>query len=137
MKLQLTIKPDQQAIFFIDKIMESYIETYHPELIRECCFVTHELIINAVEAMNKAQKTNEISITIHCTNQELQVTVTDCAGGIPKEQWNAVLEENLEIDDFSDRGRGLFFIKHMVDDIWFEQPTVSQFLVGIRKALIH
>lgn len=131
------IQPDQQAIFFIDQLMESYTKTYHPELMQECCFVTHELIINAVEAMNQANQTEDISITIYCTNTELQITVTDCAGGIPKEQWDAVLTEDLSIDDFSDRGRGLFFIKHMVDHIWFEQPTPSQFLVGITKVLDH
>lgn len=137
MKLTLMLQPNEQAIFFIDQLMESYTKVFHPDFMRECCFVMHELVINAVEAMVQANSTENIEVIISCTNEVLEMTIIDCAAGIPKEQWNAVLEDCLTTDDFSDRGRGLFFIKHMVDSIWFEQLDDARFSVNVKKTLKH
>lgn len=135
MEMMLHVAPCQQSIFFIDQVMVNYTELYSIPNAQEICFVTHELIINAVEAMNKANRQEDIQLHILWHDAQIQITVTDFAEGIPPEEWQSIIEPNLEEMSFSDRGRGFFFIAHMVDQLWFEQLATSQFLVGIKKSL--
>lgn len=112
-------------------------EIYNYPNFREIAFVAHELVINAVEAMGKAQKSDKDKIQINfChTDKEIKITVIDTAGGIPEEDWDDFLAMEMEEATFSDRGRGLFFIKHFVDKIWFDRLSGDQFLVGVCKKL--
>ncbi|WP_107943602.1 ATP-binding protein [Metasolibacillus sp. FSL H7-0170] len=136
MEFMLSIAPNQQSIFFIDQVMENYTQLYNISDARDICFVTHELVINAVEAMNKANRQEDIQLHVLSNDEQIKITVADFAEGIPQEQWQSILEPDLGEMCFSDRGRGFFFIIHMVDKLWFEQLPSSQFLVGIKKSLI-
>ncbi|WP_107838084.1 ATP-binding protein [Metasolibacillus meyeri] len=136
MEIMLNVTPNQQTIFFIDQMMENYTQLYGIPSAQDICFVTHELIINAVEAMNKANRQEDIQLHVSWNDEYIKITVADFAEGIPQEEWQSILEPNLEEMSFSDRGRGFFFIVHMVDKLWFEQLPGSQFLVGIKKNLI-
>lgn len=135
MEFTLNVNPDTQAIAFIDQIMENYTDLYNLPYKREIRFVVHELVINAVEAMGKINIPTQKEIQIHVTqsNDEIKITVTDEAKGIDEKDWDKVLQFDLDKLDYADRGRGLFFVKNMVDHIWFENISETKFLVGISK----
>lgn len=137
MEFTLNLIPNQQAIYFVDQTMASYTDLYNLPSKKELCFVTHELVINAVEAMQNAYKNTTEKIQIHVSQNDeyVTITVTDHAEGIPKEEWEKVLRFDLENLAFSDRGRGLFFVKNMVDEIWFENVSDTKFLVGVSKKI--
>lgn len=137
MEFTLNVNPDTQAIAFIDQVMENYTELYNLPYKRELRFVVHELVINAVEAMGKIDIPAQKEIQIHVTpsNEEIKITVTDEAKGIDEKDWDKVLQFDLDKLDYADRGRGLFFVKNMVDHIWFENISETKFLVGISKKI--
>ena len=137
MEMLLNIEPTQRSIHFVDQTINTFTETYEIPNEREICFIVHELVINAIEAMQQMQFTEMKEIAVHVIKAAdvLKVTVTDGATGIPKENWNGILETNFDEVDYSDRGRGFLFIKHMVDEIWFENLSHNRFLVGIKKKL--
>ena len=137
MEFTLNVNPDTQAIAFIDQVMENYTDLYNLPYKRELRFVVHELVINAVEAMGKINTPVQKEIQIHVTpsNEEIKITVTDEAKGIDEKDWDKVLQFDLDKLDYADRGRGLFFVKNMVDHIWFENISETKFLVGISKKI--
>lgn len=139
MEFTLNVNPDTQAIAFIDQVMENYTELYNLPYKRELRFVVHELVINAVEAMGKIDTPSqkEIQILVTQSYEEIKITVTDEAKGIAENDWDKVLQFDLDELDYSDRGRGLFFVKNMVDHIWFENISETKFLVGISKRFIY
>ena len=137
MDFTLNLVPNYQAIQFVDQIMNNYTDLYNIPSKRELCFVVHELVINAIEAMSQANLTNGEEIQVHVSQDEetVKITVIDQAEGIPEEEWKNYLQFNFDELHFSDRGRGLTFVKNMVDDIWFENVTETKFLVGVIKKL--
>lgn len=136
MQFLVEVLPDERSIELVDSIMSNYVSTYNLPNQRELCFVLHELVVNAVEAMQKANKNEQlIQVRVVQECEQLQMIVIDRADGIPKERWQEVLTYNLEEMIDSDRGRGLFFVQHMVDGIWFEQVAPEQFLVGVAKTI--
>ena len=137
MELLLSVEPNQQSIQFVDQTITTFAEFYEIPNKRELCFVVHELVINAVEAMQQIQFTEmkEIKVQVIKDADVLKVTVTDEAMGIPEEKWSCILEANFEELDYSDRGRGFLFIKHMVDELWFENLPNNCFLVGVKKKI--
>lgn len=137
MEFILNLLPDQRGIHFVDETMAIYTTLYNLPSKKELCFVAHELIINAVEAMELAGKkeTEEIQIHVLKDDEQVKIMVIDNAGGIPEENWKSALQFDLEELTQSERGRGLFFVKNMVDDIWFQYISDTQFLVGVSKKI--
>ena len=137
MEFTLNLVPNQQAICFVDETMASYTNLFNLPSKRELCFVVHELVINAVEAMTVAQLHKAAKIQVHVSQDDelVKITVIDQAKGIPEKDWEKVLQFNLEDSTYSDRGRGLFFVKNMVDEIWFENVSDTKFLVGVSKKI--
>ena len=137
MEFTLKVLPDQQAIYFVDQTMATYTNLYNLPSKKELCFVVHELIINAVEAMRHAEKSKTDTIQIHVSQNDgqIKITVMDHAGGIPEENWQDIFQFDLENLNYSDRGRGLFFVNNMVDEIWFEKVSDQTFLVGVSKKI--
>lgn len=137
MDFTLNLVPNQQAIYFVDETMASYTNLYNLPCKRELCFVVHELVINAIEAMSHANLNEVATIQVQVSQDDelVIVTVTDQAKGIPEKDWEKLLQFDLVDPTYSDRGRGLFFVKNMVDDIWFENVSDTNFLVGISKKI--
>ncbi|MET4558967.1 ATP-binding protein [Lysinibacillus parviboronicapiens] len=135
MEFTLNVKPNMQAINFVDQVMENYMTVYNLPYQKELRFVVHELVINAVEAMEKKNTDSQEKIQVHVIQKddEIRVTVIDDAKGIAVSDWQKVFEFDLHNLTSSDRGRGLLFIKNMVDSIWFENISETKFLVGISK----
>ncbi|MGE7695042.1 ATP-binding protein [Lysinibacillus sp. NPDC094177] len=133
----LNINPDSQSIAYIDQVMENFTNVYNLPFKREIRFVVHELVINAIEAMEKIEPYSKKAIQVHVyhSNEEIKITVIDEAKGIAEYDWDKVLQFDLNELDYSDRGRGLFFVKNMVDHIWFENISETKFLVGISKKI--
>ena len=137
MDFTLNLFPNRQAIHFVDQTMTNFTDIYNIPSKRELCFVVHELVINAIEAMHQADLTNRAKIQVHVSQDEeaIKVTVIDQAEGIPEKDWRSILKFDCEELNYSDRGRGLLFVKNMVDDIWFENVSETKFLVGVLKKL--
>ena len=135
MEFTLNVKPNMQAINFVDQVMENYMTVYNLPYQKELRFVVHELVINAVEAMEKKNTDSQEKIQVHVIQEddEIRVTVIDDAKRIAVSDWQKVFEFDLHNLTSSDRGRGLLFIKNMVDSIWFENISETKFLVGISK----
>ncbi|MGE7672741.1 ATP-binding protein [Lysinibacillus sp. NPDC094403] len=133
----LNVNPDSQSIAYIDQVMENFTNVYNLPFKRELRFVVHELVINAIEAMEKIEPYSKKAIQVHVyrSNEEIKITVIDEAKGIAENDWDKVLQFDLNELDYSDRGRGLFFVKNMVDHIWFENISETKFLVGISKKI--
>ncbi|PIC79998.1 ATP-binding protein [Sporosarcina sp. P18a] len=136
MEFKFAITPSQQSVLLIDQLMESYSELYSIPCAREICFVMHEMVINAVEAMEKEGRSESIEVHMRNEDEQLRITVSDFAKGIPEEQWPVVLDRSADGDSFCERGRGFLFIQHMVDQLWFEQVSDAQFLVGVEKKIV-
>ncbi|MFF2176754.1 ATP-binding protein [Lysinibacillus sp. NPDC058147] len=137
MEFMLNVNPDTQAIAYVDQVIENFTNVYNLPFKKEIRFVVHELVINAVEAVKKNDPYSEkaIQVQVSHSNEEVKITVTDEAKGIAEKDWNKALQFDLNELDYSDRGRGLFFIKNMVDHIWFENISETKFLVGISKKI--
>lgn len=125
--------PNKQSIFLMDQMVENFTRLHDLRCAREINFVVHELIINAAEATENAGLTQHIQLSIVMATTEIIVTIIDCAGGIPEDQLAALTSDRDPVENFCERGRGFLFIRQMVDELWFEQLSSSQFLVGIRK----
>lgn len=137
MKFSIEIPPSMLAIQLIDEMMKSYVTIYNIPKSRELCFVLHELVINAVEAMLQVEKQkSKMQVQVELNEDELQMRVVDQAGGIPEDQWQEVLTYDFEVMSDSDRGRGLFFVQHMVDRIWFEFAKPNEFVVNASKKIM-
>lgn len=135
MEFTLNLVPNQNAIFFVDETMKNYTNIFNLPSKKELCFIVHELVINAVEAMEFGTKndTEKIQVTVSQDSEQVKVTVVDHGKGIPEDSWEDALKFDLDEIGFSDRGRGLFFVKNMVDEVWFENVSESKFLVGVSK----
>ncbi|MEK5231324.1 ATP-binding protein [Lysinibacillus sp. FSL K6-0232] len=138
MEFTLNVNPDAHAIAFIDQVMENYTNVYNLPYKRELRFVVHELVINAVEAMKKIDECSKKEIQVHViqSHEEIIITVMDEAKGIAENEWDNILQFDLNELDYSDRGRGLFFVKNMVDHLWFEHISETKFLVGVSKKIL-
>ena len=137
MEFTLNLVPNQNAIFFVDETMKNYTNIFNLPSKKELCFIVHELVINAVEAMEFSSKsdTEKIQVTVSQDSDQVKVTVVDHGKGIPEGSWEDALKFNLDEISFSDRGRGLFSVKNMVDEVWFENVSESKFLVGVSKRI--
>lgn len=135
MSFTLNLFPNQKSIIFADQTMDNFMTLYNLAYKRELCFVLHELTINAIEAMRHAGKIKaEIQVDVAYKSGKIRITVIDTAGGIPKENWEDILSYHYNMEmTFAERGRGLFFVKNMVDELWFDNLSEAKFLVGISK----
>lgn len=137
MELSIKLLPNQQSIHLIDEVMNTLTNSYNLPNKKEICFVVHELIINSVEAMEELKKNEvEIEFQAHLRNGIIEISVIDYARGIEEDQLATMFEINTKHLTSSDRGRGLFFVKNMVDDISFYQFKENKFLVKVTKKLI-
>ena len=139
MRIIVEIPPTQQGIRLIDEMMKDYIAIHSLPYERELCFVLHELVINAVEAMQKVEDLERQSYQVKIENIHgtIRMCVIDFADGIPEQEWQEVLTYEMDaMGESFDRGRGLFFVQHMVDQLWFEYIAPHQFLVGVTKKIV-
>lgn len=138
MEFTLRVQANLEAVHFIDTVMENYTNIYTIPFSREMRFVLHELVINAIEAMEKidiAPPHNTIQIQVTHNDEEIRLTVIDEAQGITEDDLEKTLSFDLNEHNYTDRGRGLFFVKQMVDSMWFKHISKTKFLVGVSKKI--
>ncbi|MEK5333632.1 MULTISPECIES: ATP-binding protein [unclassified Lysinibacillus] len=140
MKFTLRVQANRQAVHFIDNVMENYTNIYSIPFSKELRFVLHELVINAIEAMEKIDTPSsygKIQIQVLQNDEEITLTVIDEAQGITENDLKKALQfdPNEHYYNYTDRGRGLFFVKNMVDSIWFKHISRTKFLVGVSKKI--
>lgn len=125
----------------LDELKQYCLESiqYLPDKVRkEIDFVVNEALINALEATSKKygqeMKQYFLSMCVEATESSIIIKVTDQADGNKMKILNIL--ENRTFEDVleSERGRGLLFIKHMVDEIWFEgTDNEKEFTIAMRK----
>ncbi|MFJ7648406.1 ATP-binding protein [Lysinibacillus sp. NPDC097279] len=138
MEFTLRVQANRQAVHFIDNVMENYTNIYGIPFSRELRFVLHELVINAIEAMEKIDSPSpdgKIQIQVLHSDEEIKLTVIDEAQGITENDIEKALQFDPNVHNYTDRGRGLFFVKNMVDSIWFKHLSRTKFLVGVSKKI--
>ena len=76
-----------------------------------------ECVNNAIVHGNKLSADKKVRIHFHITNKCIEVTVTDEGEGFdPDSLPDPTAEENIE----KDCGRGIFLMRHLADDVSFE-----------------
>lgn len=76
-----------------------------------------ECVNNAIVHGNKLSADKKVRIHYHITNKRIEVTVTDEGDGFdPDSLPDPTAEENIE----KDCGRGIFLMRHLADDVSFE-----------------
>ncbi len=76
-----------------------------------------ECVNNAIVHGNKLSADKKVRIHYHITNKRIEVTVTDEGEGFdPDSLPDPTAEENIE----KDCGRGIFLMRHLADDVSFE-----------------
>lgn len=76
-----------------------------------------ECVNNAIVHGNKLSADKKVRIHFHITNKRIEVTVTDEGEGFdPDSLPDPTAEENIE----KDCGRGIFLMRHLADDVSFE-----------------
>lgn len=137
MELHLSIVPAVQSVRYVDEQTQQFLELHQIPFQREIVFIIHELIINAIEAMEKCKekKANEIEVHIKKEDCTIHMQVIDGADGIPTTQANELLHLNMQDVLLSERGRGLLFIQHMADRIFFKTLDDHRFAVHVEKII--
>ncbi|MGD8188918.1 ATP-binding protein [Brevibacillus ginsengisoli] len=135
--VQIDCPASIEMVEYLDQICEWTISRYNKLESRKVVLAVHEAIINSVEAMKRRygeQNTeSNISLKIRLQMEEIEVKIIDSAGGL-----SAEAKERLQNQDFDDLiweedGRGLLFIKHLVDEVWQDQDEDGRFVMGLRK----
>ncbi len=106
------------------KIIESFIdnarEKYHinDDIYGNIMISVTECVSNAIIHGNKEESKKVVNLELHFSNQKLQFVVTDEGSGFDISHLiDPTAPENLE----KPGGRGIFIIKHLSDEVKFEE----------------
>jgi serine/threonine-protein kinase RsbW len=84
-----------------------------------CCTALHEALTNAMRHGNQLQPDKKVTITVDLSAQEGTITVTDEGPGFdPSSQ---VYDPSQEDQLLSHRGRGLWLIRHFMDEVRYNE----------------
>ncbi len=78
----------------------------------------HELLVNAVEHGNKYDSTKKVFIDLTVTENYYRIEITDQGEGF---NWRPRLKNELDLDDFSERGRGIFLTRILADYLGYNE----------------
>lgn len=134
--VQVECPASVEMVEFLDQICEWTLSRYNQLESRKIALAVHEAIINSVEAMKRRygdQENHLIAVKIQIQMEEIEVKIIDTAGGLPSEA-----QERLKNQDFDDiiweeDGRGLLFMRHLVDEVWHGIDDDGRFVMGLRK----
>lgn len=132
-EIKLECPSDQDAIKYIEYIFSETLTQVSFNKIEEAMFAIREALINAVEASKDIEdkEKSRVSISMVADKQSIEVKIfnfyTNMSGDISEKVVNPSTPENI----WSDHGRGLLFINHLVDQVWEERDDKGRFVLGI------
>lgn len=111
----------------IDKLIMDMLVSICEKEANRFHFAMHEVVINAIQAGERRQIDKDIVVGIEFEDNCITGWVKDYFGGIDNEALNK--KGTL----FSESGRGLLLVEHLVDDFYFETREDKGFVVSIMK----
>ena len=129
---ELEIRAAAAELVRVDDFAARLFTLVYPEEADLLAFVLREAVLNAVEA-NEEAADNKLKISVASEQEGLVILVLDPGKGFVA-GWHDKLEKaSMEENLFEERGRGLLFIKDMVDEIWSEWEPENGHVFGMRK----
>ncbi|WP_346354420.1 ATP-binding protein [Azotosporobacter soli] len=117
----------------VDAFAEDLFQRLCPEEGERLSFVLREAVLNALEAMAESEGKERIEIEVSVDWQGIVICIIDQGFGFQPEWQEKLAEASMEDCLLDERGRGLLFIRQMVDEIWsFYQPERGH-VFGMRK----
>ena len=89
-----------------------------------------ELFLNAVIHGNKEDKTKTVCINVVLDAKQISITISDQGKGF---DWERVLARNTPADLENEGGRGIFLVKHYVDQISYNKTGNTVTVVITRQ----
>ena len=128
---ELEIRAAAEELKTVDDFAALLFARIYAEEAELLSFVLREAVLNAVEALANPQSMLKICITAE--TDALVIRVIDSGAGFV-DGWQEHLAK-LSMEDclLSERGRGLLFIRNMVDEIWSESQAKEGHVFGMRK----
>jgi CheY-like chemotaxis protein len=90
-----------------------------------------EALTNAMEHGNQWDESKRVKVHAHIARNRLEVTITDQGAGFDHQnQIDPTMEENL----LSERGRGIFLLRAIMDEVRFNDPGNSITMIKHRPS---
>lgn len=135
--VQIDCPATAEMVEFLDQICEWTVMRVNQTESKKLVLAAHEAIINSVEAMRRCYsetyQEKKISLKIYVKKDEIIINVIDSAGGIPLEVQNNLDKRCMEDIVWEEDGRGILFMRHLVDDVWQDNGEDGRFIMGLRK----
>lgn len=129
-----------RSIEFIDELLLKVMKQAEFAEYKQLHFAAHEAVINSIEATKKCygeDHTKNIKIKIMAQKQRAEVLICDKAGGLPKEVAESMKSIDFEDKRWNERGRGILFIKHFVDECLYyldeNEDAVCKLIKEVKK----
>ncbi|MGC5326868.1 ATP-binding protein [Brevibacillus sp. SYSU BS000544] len=135
--VQIECPATVEMVEFLDQICEWTVMRVNQVETKRLVLAAHEAIINSVEAMKRchgeAYREQNISLKIDVKQEEIEIKIIDSAGGLPLEVQKKLEERCMEDLIWEEDGRGILFMRHLVDDVWHDHAEDGRFIMGLRK----
>ncbi|QZY54685.1 ATP-binding protein [Crassaminicella profunda] len=131
---------EMSSIECIDEWLQKIMEQVEFPYCKELHFAAHEAVINSIEATEKYYGKNHhenIKIKIIAHKERVEIIIRDKCGGLKDEVAQSLNQIGFDDIIWNERGRGMLFIKHFVDnftyDIDINGDAVFRLIKGVRK----
>ncbi|WP_017756250.1 ATP-binding protein [Calidifontibacillus oryziterrae] len=134
--IQVECKANVESINYFNQLCERALELINWKEIRSVAFALNEAIINAVEATQKKYGMSTVeTVIVHMqiTSNVVDIQVIDKAGGMSDEQIKLLEKREFRDVGFSERGRGILFMKKLMDQVHFQKQENGVFIVQLKK----
>lgn len=127
-----------ESIHYFNQLCERALDLMDCKEKQSVAFALNEAIINAVEATHKKfgiHTAETVIVQMKISLDIVDIQVMDKAGGMSEEQIEIVMNKEFEDIGFADRGRGIIFMRKLMDQVYFERKDKDVFIVRLMKAL--
>ncbi len=140
-KVQIDCPAAVEMVEYLDQICEWTLSRINQVEHKKIVLAVHEAIINSVEAMKRRYGERyyekQISMKIKVMSESIEIKVIDSAGGLPLEIQDKWKSKALEDLVWEEDGRGLLFMRHLMDEVWQDQDEDGRFITGLRKRVLR
>jgi len=107
-----------EADLLKEKIRDILLDYYKEDKIDSLLFCFHELLNNAIEHGNKMDYQKKVYINLTIYENSVIFSIEDQGNGF---DWHTRMQEELDVNSFSERGRGIIMTKLMCDEIKYNK----------------
>lgn len=118
-RLRLVMASEHLQLERVVDLAEEFVSAHvaDEEFVYRVVLLTSEAFTNAIEHGNELDPEKKVTVEFNAEDDRIEVWVEDQGGGYDRKEVKDPLDEaNL----LSNRGRGLFFIETMADEVHFE-----------------